>query len=83
MLCFATFVTRQRNCGTVGPARPPRTVEETNITLPDGSKWLSGAELRDNFHLTDYAAADLPLATTWESDGVPVPGEDWHKPPLP
>lgn len=35
------------------------TVEETNITLPDGSTWLSGAELRDNFHLTEYASADL------------------------
>ena len=36
-------------------------MDETNITLPDGSTWLSGAELRDSFHLTDYAAADLLL----------------------
>ena len=35
------------------------TVDESNVTLPDGSTWLTGAELRDNFHLTDYAAADL------------------------
>ena len=43
---------------------PPRTVEETNITLPDGSTWISGAELRDSFHLTEYASADLFLART-------------------
>ena len=42
-----------------------RTVDETNITLPDGSTWLSGAELRDSFHLTDYAAADL-LLSFWQ-----------------
>jgi len=35
------------------------TVDESNVTLPDGSVWLTGAELRDNFHLTDYASADL------------------------
>mmetsp|Transcript_110286 Transcript_110286/g.235549 ORF Transcript_110286/g.235549 Transcript_110286/m.235549 type:complete len:1061 (+) Transcript_110286:91-3273(+) len=35
------------------------TVEEVNISLPDGSCWATGTELRDNFHLTDYATADL------------------------
>eukprot|EP00933_Yihiella_yeosuensis_P039062 TRINITY_DN3299_c0_g1_i1.p1 TRINITY_DN3299_c0_g1~~TRINITY_DN3299_c0_g1_i1.p1 ORF type:complete len:1181 (-),score=232.29 TRINITY_DN3299_c0_g1_i1:436-3978(-) len=35
------------------------TIGETDITLPDGSQWLTGAELRDSFHLTDYATADL------------------------
>mmetsp|Transcript_40612 Transcript_40612/g.94315 ORF Transcript_40612/g.94315 Transcript_40612/m.94315 type:complete len:1161 (-) Transcript_40612:134-3616(-) len=35
------------------------TVDESNVVLPDGSSWLTGAELRDNFHLTDYATADL------------------------
>lgn len=35
------------------------TVDETDVTLPDGSKWLTGAEVRDGFHLTSYATADL------------------------
>mmetsp|Transcript_22421 Transcript_22421/g.40433 ORF Transcript_22421/g.40433 Transcript_22421/m.40433 type:complete len:1145 (-) Transcript_22421:63-3497(-) len=35
------------------------TIDESDVTLPDGSKWLTGAELRDAFHLTDYATADL------------------------
>lgn len=34
-------------------------VEEANVKLPDGSVWRTGAELRDQFHLTDYATADL------------------------
>eukprot|EP00930_Biecheleria_cincta_P045104 TRINITY_DN31087_c0_g1_i1.p1 TRINITY_DN31087_c0_g1~~TRINITY_DN31087_c0_g1_i1.p1 ORF type:complete len:1227 (-),score=201.69 TRINITY_DN31087_c0_g1_i1:60-3383(-) len=34
-------------------------ITESNVILPDGSKWHTGAELRDNFHLTHYAAADL------------------------
>jgi len=34
-------------------------VEDTDVRLPDGSQWRTGAELRDNFHLTDYAKADL------------------------
>jgi len=34
-------------------------VEDVNVTLPDGSLWPTGAQLRDNFHLTSYAAADL------------------------
>lgn len=34
-------------------------VDETNIVLPDGSQWRSGAELRDKFHLSDYCSADL------------------------
>ena len=34
-------------------------VDDKDVTLPDGSLWRSGAELRDKFHLTDYAAADL------------------------
>jgi glutamate dehydrogenase len=49
-------------------------IEEANVTLPDGSQWLNGAELRDCFHLTDYAAADLfvpcggrPNAVTMEN----------------
>eukprot|EP00927_Polykrikos_kofoidii_P043178 TRINITY_DN37229_c0_g1_i1.p1 TRINITY_DN37229_c0_g1~~TRINITY_DN37229_c0_g1_i1.p1 ORF type:complete len:1141 (-),score=172.66 TRINITY_DN37229_c0_g1_i1:118-3540(-) len=35
------------------------TVDETDVELPDGSKWRSGLELRDTFHLTSFAAADL------------------------
>lgn len=34
-------------------------INESNVVLPDGSKWHTGAELRDNFHLTNYATADL------------------------
>jgi len=34
-------------------------IDEKDITLPDGTVWKTGAELRDKFHLTDYAAADL------------------------
>lgn len=34
-------------------------ITESNVVLPDGSKWHTGAELRDNFHLTSFAAADL------------------------
>jgi glutamate dehydrogenase len=34
-------------------------IDEVNVTHPDGSQWLSGAELRDCFHLTDFATADL------------------------
>jgi len=29
------------------------------VTLPDGSRWRTGTELRDGFHLTGYATADL------------------------
>eukprot|EP00930_Biecheleria_cincta_P019369 TRINITY_DN147_c0_g1_i4.p1 TRINITY_DN147_c0_g1~~TRINITY_DN147_c0_g1_i4.p1 ORF type:complete len:1150 (-),score=209.95 TRINITY_DN147_c0_g1_i4:133-3582(-) len=43
----------------LGPGAFLVTVEETDVTLPDGSKWLTGAELRDGFHLTSYATADL------------------------
>eukprot|EP00933_Yihiella_yeosuensis_P039063 TRINITY_DN3299_c0_g2_i1.p1 TRINITY_DN3299_c0_g2~~TRINITY_DN3299_c0_g2_i1.p1 ORF type:complete len:1023 (-),score=174.88 TRINITY_DN3299_c0_g2_i1:218-3232(-) len=43
----------------LGPGAFLVTVEDTDVTLPDGSNWLTGAELRDKFHLTDYAAADL------------------------
>jgi glutamate dehydrogenase len=35
------------------------TIDETNVCLPDGSKWETGAKLRDGFHLTDYFTADL------------------------
>mmetsp|Transcript_18850 Transcript_18850/g.37003 ORF Transcript_18850/g.37003 Transcript_18850/m.37003 type:complete len:1169 (-) Transcript_18850:196-3702(-) len=35
------------------------TVEETNVTLPDGSTYRTGAEVRDSFHLGNYATADL------------------------
>jgi len=35
------------------------SVEEKDITLPDGSVWKNGAELRDKFHLLDFATADL------------------------
>lgn len=34
-------------------------VDDSNITLPDGSQWRNGSDLRDKFHLTDYCAADL------------------------
>lgn len=43
----------------LGPGAFLVTVEDTDVTLPDGSQWLTGAELRDRFHLTDYATADL------------------------
>ena len=35
------------------------TTEDANITLPDGSTFRTGTELRDKFHLTDYCSADL------------------------
>merc|ERR1712232_479243 len=35
------------------------TVDDTDVTLPDGSRWRSGIELRNEFHLTKYATADL------------------------
>merc|ERR1719223_1139720 len=35
------------------------TVDEVDVTLPDGSKWRNGAELRDGFHLSSFATADL------------------------
>jgi len=35
------------------------TIDETNVTLPDGSTWETGARLRDVFHETDYFTADL------------------------
>jgi len=35
------------------------TVDETNVKLPDGSTYRTGAELRDTFHLSSYAMADL------------------------
>jgi len=34
-------------------------VEEKGVTLPDGATFAHGAELRDTFHLTKYATADL------------------------
>eukprot|EP00439_Symbiodinium_sp_Y106_P070664 s699_g12.t1 len=34
-------------------------VDDSDVVLPDGSKYLTGAELRDSFHLTTYATADL------------------------
>merc|ERR1719436_807568 len=34
-------------------------VEETNIRLPDGTEYKHGAQLRDTFHLSKYATADL------------------------
>merc|ERR1712194_479739 len=34
-------------------------IEETNVKLPDGSTYRTGAELRDTFHLSSYATADL------------------------
>ena len=43
----------------LSPAGFMYTIEESNITLPDGSQWRTGADLRDKFHLTDYCAADL------------------------
>jgi len=35
------------------------TVDEINVRLPDGSEWRNGAQLRDTFHLSKYATADL------------------------
>jgi glutamate dehydrogenase len=35
------------------------TIDDTDVVLPDGSKWHTGAELRDNFIFTEYATADL------------------------
>eukprot|EP00927_Polykrikos_kofoidii_P003625 TRINITY_DN11462_c0_g1_i1.p1 TRINITY_DN11462_c0_g1~~TRINITY_DN11462_c0_g1_i1.p1 ORF type:complete len:1151 (-),score=146.02 TRINITY_DN11462_c0_g1_i1:283-3735(-) len=35
------------------------TIDETNVELPDGSKWRTGTSLRDTFHLTSFASADL------------------------
>jgi glutamate dehydrogenase len=35
------------------------TIGETDVTLPDGSKWRSGMELRNEFVFTKYAKADL------------------------
>jgi len=43
----------------IGAAGFMYTIEDTNIVLPDGSQYRSGTELRDKFHLTDYASADL------------------------
>jgi glutamate dehydrogenase len=34
-------------------------VDEVNVTLPDGARFANGAQLRDTFHLTKYATADL------------------------
>ncbi|CAJ1429371.1 unnamed protein product, partial [Effrenium voratum] len=50
---------KEFNRGFLGNEGFVVTVDEANITLPDGSFWRTGAELRDNFHLTDFAAADL------------------------
>mmetsp|Transcript_21979 Transcript_21979/g.55378 ORF Transcript_21979/g.55378 Transcript_21979/m.55378 type:complete len:1478 (+) Transcript_21979:477-4910(+) len=35
------------------------SVDDSNITLPDGSTWRSGADLRNAFPLTKFARADL------------------------
>eukprot|EP00929_Paragymnodinium_shiwhaense_P023249 TRINITY_DN14602_c0_g1_i1.p1 TRINITY_DN14602_c0_g1~~TRINITY_DN14602_c0_g1_i1.p1 ORF type:complete len:1184 (-),score=307.56 TRINITY_DN14602_c0_g1_i1:349-3900(-) len=35
------------------------TVEQTDVTLPDGTTYAHGAHLRDTFHLSHYATADL------------------------
>eukprot|EP00929_Paragymnodinium_shiwhaense_P009186 TRINITY_DN11324_c0_g1_i2.p1 TRINITY_DN11324_c0_g1~~TRINITY_DN11324_c0_g1_i2.p1 ORF type:complete len:905 (+),score=217.21 TRINITY_DN11324_c0_g1_i2:153-2867(+) len=35
------------------------TVDQKDVKLKDGSEWSTGVVLRDNFHLTAYAAADL------------------------
>jgi len=43
----------------LGPGAFLYGVDEKDITLPDGTVWRTGADLRDKFHLTDYAAADL------------------------
>jgi len=34
-------------------------IGDMNITLPDGTKFTSGVELRDTFHLSKYASSDL------------------------
>eukprot|EP00930_Biecheleria_cincta_P019372 TRINITY_DN147_c0_g3_i1.p1 TRINITY_DN147_c0_g3~~TRINITY_DN147_c0_g3_i1.p1 ORF type:complete len:581 (-),score=105.96 TRINITY_DN147_c0_g3_i1:152-1660(-) len=43
----------------LGPGGFLVTVDETDVILPDESRWLTGAEIRDGFHLTGYATADL------------------------
>jgi glutamate dehydrogenase len=43
----------------LGPEGFIYTIEDTNIVLPDGTAFRTGTELRDKFHTTDYAAADL------------------------
>eukprot|EP00397_Hematodinium_sp_SG-2012_P003658 GEMP01003666.1.p1 GENE.GEMP01003666.1~~GEMP01003666.1.p1 ORF type:complete len:1127 (+),score=208.26 GEMP01003666.1:108-3488(+) len=35
------------------------TVDAKDIVLPDGSFWRNGVQLRDKFHFTHYAKADL------------------------
>lgn len=33
--------------------------DDSDFTLPDGSKWRTGTDFRDRFHLTHYSTADL------------------------
>lgn len=43
----------------LGPEDFVIPIEQLDITLPDGSTWRSGVELRNLFHLTNFATADL------------------------
>jgi len=43
----------------LGPDGFKVLINETDVTLPDGLKYSSGVELRDTFHLSKYASADL------------------------
>merc|ERR1719277_418986 len=54
----------------LGPGGFLVRIDETNVTLPDGSKWRTGAELRDSFHLTKYATADLFVPCGGRPDSV-------------
>merc|ERR1719262_769632 len=35
------------------------SINDLDVTLPDGSKIAAGVELRDTFHLSKYATADM------------------------
>merc|ERR1719253_58043 len=43
----------------LGPGGFCVLVQDKNVTLPDGTKVESGTVLRDTFHLSKYATADL------------------------
>lgn len=43
----------------LGPDGFLYTVDDMDITLPDGSFWRTGVLLRDSFHFSHYASADL------------------------
>merc|ERR1719262_650406 len=35
------------------------SINDLNVTLPDGTKIAAGVDLRDTFHLSKYASADM------------------------